>query len=215
MPVVRTSTVRFADSAAYADLHHRREAGERVASYGRHGLDTHRALEDAVVALEGGHRAFHALGPVRHHPGAHRPALARRPCPGGRQRLLSRAPRGRHLAAAPGHHAGVLSPSRDDLAGKIRPNTRLVYLESPSSLLYEVLDLPALAAVARQHGIAVATDNTWSGGWFYQPLEHGANLSIQAATKYIAGHSDVMQGIVITDGPALSKKISTAYEALA
>ena len=61
---------------------------------------------------------------------------------------------------------------------------------------------------------AVATDNTWSGGWFYQPLEHGANLSIQAATKYIAGHSDVMQGIVITDGPALSKKISTAYEAL-
>src|SRR5256885_17229578 len=95
------------------------------------------------------------------------------------------------------------SPSRADLAGKIRPNTRLVYLESPSSLLYEVLDLPALAAVARRHGIAVATDNTWSGGWFYQPLEHGANLSIQAATKAIAGHFDVMQCIVIPDGPRL------------
>src|SRR5258708_35860036 len=77
------------------------------------------------------------------------------------------------------------SPSRDDLAGKIRPNTRLVYLESPSSLLYEVLDLPALAAVARRHGIAVATDNTWSGGWFYQPLEHGANLSIQIGRAHV------------------------------
>ncbi|WP_373769650.1 cystathionine beta-lyase [Delftia acidovorans] len=215
VPVVRTSTVRFADSAAYADLHHRREAGERVASYGRHGLDTHRALEDAVVALEGGHRAF--LTPS----GLSAITLV----------LIALLSPGDHALVADSVYSPVrrvdatllqrlgitleyFSPSRDDLAGKIRPNTRLVYLESPSSLLYEVLDLPALAAVARRHGIAVATDNTWSGGWFYQPLEHGANLSIQAATKYIAGHSDVMQGIVITDGPALSKKISTAYEAL-
>jgi len=215
VPVVRTSTVRFADSAAYADLHHRREAGERVASYGRHGLDTHRALEDAVVALEGGHRAF--LTPS----GLSAITLV----------LIALLSPGDHALVADSVYSPVrrvdatllqrlgitleyFSPSRDDLADKIRPNTRLVYLESPSSLLYEVLDLPALAAVARQHGIAVATDNTWSGGWFYQPLEHGANLSIQAATKYIAGHSDVMQGIVITDGPALSKKISTAYEAL-
>ena len=137
VPVVRTSTVRFADSAAYADLHHRREAGERVASYGRHGLDTHRALEDAVVALEGGHRAF--LTPS----GLSAITLV----------LIALLSPGDHALVADSVYSPVrrvdatllqrlgitleyFSPSRDDLAGKIRPNTRLVYLESPSSLLY-------------------------------------------------------------------------------
>ncbi|MDR6213788.1 cystathionine beta-lyase [Paracidovorax wautersii] len=215
VPVVRTSTVRFEDSAAYADLHHRRVAGERVASYGRHGLDTHRALEDAVIALEGGHRAF--LTPS----GLSAIALV----------LVALLSPGDHALVADSVYSPVrrvddsllqrlgitleyFSPGQDDVAALIRPNTKLLYVESPSSLLYEVLDLPALTAIARQHGIAVAADNTWSGGWFYQPLALGANLSIQAATKYIAGHSDVMQGIVVTDSPALSQKIAVAYEAL-
>lgn len=215
VPVVRTSTVRFEDSAAYADLHHRRVAGERVASYGRHGLDTHRALEDAVIALEGGHRAF--LTPS----GLSAIALV----------LVALLSPGDHALVADSVYSPVrrvddsllqrlgitleyFSPGQDDVAALIRPNTKLLYVESPSSLLYEVLDLPALTAIARQHGIAVAADNTWSGGWFYRPLALGANLSIQAATKYIAGHSDVMQGIVVTDAPALSQKIATAYEAL-
>ena len=215
VPVVRTSTVRFADTAAYADHHHRRTAGERVASYGRHGLDTHRALEDAVTALEGGHRAF--LTPS----GLSAITLV----------LLALLSPGDHALVADSVYSPVrrvdatllqrlgirleyFSPAQDDLAAKIRPNTRLVYLESPSSLLYEVLDLPALAAVARAHGIPVAADNTWSGGWFYKPLQLGANLSVQAATKYIAGHSDVMQGIVVADTPALATQLGTAYEAL-
>lgn len=215
VPVVRTSTVRFEDTAAYADHHHRRTAGERVASYGRHGLDTHRALEDAVTALEGGHRAF--LTPS----GLSAITLV----------LLALLSPGDHALVADSVYSPVrrvdatllqrlgitleyFSPAQDDLAAKIRPNTQLLYLESPSSLLYEVLDLPALAAVARAHGIPVATDNTWSGGWFYKPLQLGANLSIQAATKYIAGHSDLMQGVVVADTPALAARIATAYEAL-
>ena len=215
VPVVRTSTVRFENSAAYADLHHRRTAGERVASYGRHGLDTHRALEDAVIALEGGHRAF--LAPS----GLSAIALV----------LVALLSPGDHALVADSVYSPVrrvdasllkrlgitleyFSPSQDDLASKIRPTTKLIYVESPSSLLYEVLDLPAIAAVARAHGIPLAADNTWSGGWFYQPLALGANLSIQAATKYIAGHSDVMQGVVVTDTPELTDKIATAYEAL-
>ncbi|GAA6118543.1 cystathionine beta-lyase [Acidovorax sp. FG27] len=215
VPVVRTSTVRFEDSAAYADLHHRRVAGERVASYGRHGLDTHRALEDAVIALEGGHRAF--LTPS----GLSAIALV----------LVALLSPGDHALVADSVYSPVrrvddsllqrlgitleyFSPGQGDVASLIRPQTRLLYVESPSSLLYEVLDLPALATIARQHGIALATDNTWSGGWFHQPLALGANLSIQAATKYIAGHSDVMQGIVVTDTPALSQKIAKTYEAL-
>ncbi|CAN7214923.1 cystathionine beta-lyase [Variovorax paradoxus] len=215
VPVVRTSTVRFENTAAQADHHHRRTAGERVASYGRHGLDTHRALEDAVVGLEGGHRAF--LTPS----GLSAITLV----------LLALLSPGDHALVADGVYAPLrrvdsallqrlgitveyFSPTHDDLASRLRPNTRLLYLESPSSLLYEVLDLPALAAIARDHGVTVATDNTWSGGWFHQPLALGANISIQAATKYISGHSDLMQGIVVVDSPALAAKLSTAYEAL-
>lgn len=215
VPVVRTSTVRFENTAAQADHHHRRTAGERVASYGRHGLDTHRALEDAVVGLEGGHRAF--LTPS----GLSAITLV----------LLALLSPGDHALVADGVYAPLrrvdstllqrlgitveyFSPTHDDLASRLRPNTRLLYLESPSSLLYEVLDLPALSAVARDHGVTVATDNTWSGGWFHQPLSLGANISIQAATKHISGHSDLMQGIVVVDSPALAAKLSTAYEAL-
>jgi cystathionine beta-lyase len=215
VPVVRTSTVRFENTAALADHHHRRAAGERVASYGRHGLDTHRALEDAVVGLEGGHRAF--LTPS----GLSAITLV----------LLALLSHGDHALVADGVYAPLrrvdstllqrlgitveyFSPAHDDLAALMRPNTRLLYLESPSSLLYEVLDLPALSATARDRGVVVATDNTWSGGWFHQPLSLGANISIQAATKYISGHSDLMQGVVVVDSPSLAAKLSTAYEAL-
>lgn len=215
VPVVRTSTVRFSDLETYGAYHDRRAAGERVASYGRHGLDTHRALEEAVTGLEGGHQAF--LAPS----GLAAITLV----------LLALLSPGDHALVADSvyspvrrvdktllHRLGItleyFSPSHDDLAEKIKPNTRLVYLESPSSLLYEVLDLPKLSAIAHEHAVTVVADNTWSGGWFYKPLSLGANISIQAATKYIAGHSDLMQGIAVVDSPALAAKLTTAYEAL-
>lgn len=215
VPVVRTSTVRFENSAALADHQHRRAAGERVASYGRHGLDTHRALEDAVTALEGGHRAFLTPSGLS----AITLVLVALLSPGDHALIADSVYSPvRRVDATLLRRLGItleyFAPSAQNLAAKIRPNTRLVYLESPSSLLYEVLDLPALTAVARAHDIPVATDNTWSGGWFHQPLALGANLSIQAATKYIAGHSDLMQGVVVTDSPALSRRIASAHEAL-
>jgi cystathionine beta-lyase len=215
VPVVRTSTVRFETVAAHHSHHAQREAGERVATYGRHGLDTHRALEDAIVGLEGGHRAFLAPSGLSAitlvflallSPGDHALVADSVYSPVRRveKTLLDRL----------GVELEYFSPSQDDLASKIRPNTKLLYLESPSSLLYEVLDLPKLAGIARAAGVVVATDNTWSGGWFYQPLALGANISIQASTKYIAGHSDVMQGIVVVDSPALAARIGLCHEAL-
>lgn len=215
VPVVRTSTVRFASQQELDARHHRRAAGERIATYGRHGLDTHQALEDALTTLEGGHRAFLApsglsaitlvllglLGPGDH-------ALVSDSVYAPVRRV------DKTLLQRLGITLEYFSPAHDDLDARIRPETRLVYLESPSSLLFEVLDLPRLTAIARARGVPVAVDNTWSGGWFLQPLRLGANLSIQASTKYIAGHSDVMQGAVVVDSPALAERIASAHEAL-
>lgn len=215
VPVVRTSTVRFADTATQHDVHVRRAAGERVAGYGRHGLDTHQALEEAVTALEGGHRAFIAPSGLA----AITLVLVALLSPGDHALVADSvyAPV-RRVDATLLRRLGItleyFAPAQDDLAALIRPETRLVYVESPSSLLFEVLDLPQITAIARDCGVPVATDNTWSGGWFHQPLALGANISIQAATKYIAGHSDLMQGIVVVDSEALAAKIAVAYEAL-
>ncbi|KAG1196924.1 hypothetical protein G6F35_012899 [Rhizopus arrhizus] len=215
VPVVRTSTVRFADTATHAALNKQRAAGDRVATYGRHGLDTHQALEEAVASLEGGYRTV--LAPS----GLSAIALV----------LLATLAPGDHALVADSVYSPVrkvdksllqrygieveyFSPAQDALESRIRPNTRLLYLESPSSLLFEVLDLPALAATARRHGVLVAADNTWSGGLYYQPLALGANISIQAATKYLAGHSDVMMGVVTVDSAELAQKIGVTYDAL-
>jgi cystathionine beta-lyase len=85
-----------------------------------------------------------------------------------------------------------------DMESKIEPTTRLVYVECPGSLVYEMCDLPKLARIAHDRGILVAADNTWGSGYQYRPLALGADISIMAATKYLSGHSDVMMGTVAT-----------------
>jgi cystathionine beta-lyase len=85
-----------------------------------------------------------------------------------------------------------------DIQPLIRPNTKVVFAESPGSLTYEVQDIPAVAATARAAGAVTVIDNTWSAGLFFKPLDHGVDVSIQAATKYIVGHSDVMLGVITT-----------------
>lgn len=215
VPVVRTSTVRFADTATQAALGRQRAAGERIATYGRHGLDTHQALEEAVASLEGGYRTVLAPSGLSAivlvllatlAPGEHALVADSVYSPA---RKVDRA-----LLQRYGIEVEYFSATRDALEPLIRPNTRLLYLESPSSLLYEVQDLPALAAVARRHGVLVAADNTWSGGLYYQPLALGAHLSIQAATKYLAGHSDVMMGVVTVDSAELAARLGATHDAL-
>ncbi len=84
------------------------------------------------------------------------------------------------------------------IAELIKPNTKLVYLESPGSLTFEVQDVPAIAEAAHKAGALVAIDNTWASPLFLKPFSLGADISIHAATKYIVGHSDAMLGIVTT-----------------
>ncbi|MHA7683828.1 cystathionine beta-lyase [Cupriavidus sp. PET2-C1] len=213
VPVVRTSTVRFENSDAYDDIRARHARGERVSSYGRQGMDTHRALEDAIAGLEGGNRTFLAPSGLAAisltflallSPGDHALVVDSVYAPVRRleQALLRRL----------GIEVSYFSPSQDDVQALIRPNTRLLYLESPSSLLYEVLDLPRLAQIAHRHGVVVAADNTWASGHVLQPLALGVDVSILASTKYISGHSDLMQGAVVVKDEGLARRIADAYD---
>src|SRR5690606_26220754 len=86
-----------------------------------------------------------------------------------------------------------------DIAELIRPETRLIYLESPGSGTFDVQDIAAIVEVARKAGLRTAIDNTWATPLFFRPLEHGIDVSIHAATKYIVGHSDAMLGVVTTN----------------
>jgi cysteine-S-conjugate beta-lyase len=95
----------------------------------------------------------------------------------------------------------------------IRPNTRVVYCESPGSQTMEVQDVPAIADVARKAGSVVILDNTWSGGHFFKAFDHGCDISIQAATKYIVGHSDAMLGTVVCN-EATWPRFMEAYETM-
>src|SRR5699024_8375579 len=89
------------------------------------------------------------------------------------------------------------SPRADDIEHLIRPNTRLIYAETPGSLTMELQDIQALAETAKRYdNILVACDNTWASGYCFQPLSYGADLSIIAGTKYLGGHSDLTLGAV-------------------
>jgi cystathionine beta-lyase len=78
----------------------------------------------------------------------------------------------------------------------MRPNTRLVYAESPGSQTMEVQDLPAIAAIAHARGAVVVMDNTWATPLYFKPFDHGVDVSVHAGTKYIVGHSDAMIGVI-------------------
>ncbi|MBL8581525.1 MAG: cystathionine beta-lyase, partial [Rhizobiaceae bacterium] len=82
-----------------------------------------------------------------------------------------------------------------DIETLLRPNTKVVFTESPGTGTFEIQDIPAIVAAAHRHGAIVMMDNTWATPLFFRPLDHGVDISINAATKYQGGHSDVLMGI--------------------
>lgn len=95
----------------------------------------------------------------------------------------------------------------------IRPETTLIYTESPGSDTFDIQDIPAIVKAAKAHDLLVVIDNTWATPLYYRPLEHGVDISIHSATKYITGHSDALLGIVVANERA-GKKLKTAQSAL-
>ena len=93
------------------------------------------------------------------------------------------------------------------LVGEAAPATRLIFMESPGSLTFEMQDMSRVAQLARARNILTAADNTWGAGYLYKPLEHGIDLSIQALTKYVGGHSDVFMGSAAAREPGLVRAL--------
>ena len=209
-PVYHVSTVLY---PSVAEL----EAGERPSearriTYGRSGTPTTFALEDAVAALEGGHgcQSFPSgLAAVSS-------ALLAFLNAGDRLLMVDSVYQPtRRFCEGVLRRMGIETAYYDPLIGGaidrvMTPNTAVVFVESPGSLTFEVQDVPAIAAAAHGCGAMVIMDNTWASPLFFKPFEHGVDVSIQAATKYIVGHADAMLGTACATEAAMPALRRTA-----
>src|SRR6185312_1948733 len=100
--------------------------------------------------------------------------------------------------------------SPDAVMALASPATRLIVLESPGSLTFEMQDVPAIAALAKARGILTLIDNTWAAGLIFKPLAHGVDLSVQSLTKYVGGHSDVFMGAAAAGSPETAQALERA-----
>lgn len=201
-PLVRMSTALFETAADMRDFRIRRNT-ERVVTYGARGTPTTHALEDVITELEGGYRTRlfpTGLAAIAHvfltylRPGDHVLIAdsVYQPVRGVAEQFLT--PFGITFTYFAADGQGI--------EGLLRPETKLIYVETPGSFAFELCDVPRLAALAKSHGILLAADNTWGAGILYRPLDLGADISVTAATKYLSGHSDVMMGAVTTTAEA-------------
>jgi cysteine-S-conjugate beta-lyase len=215
LPAVRTSTVRFKNLEVLEAAQTQRAQGLRPVMYGISGLETHRALEEVFNTLEGGNYCMLSPSGL-----ASIHLLFMSTLQTGDHALVSDGVYGpmrafdQDLLKGLGREVSYFSPNHDDLESLIRPNTKLIYVESPSSLLFEMLDLPALSRVAKHHNIPLAIDNTWGSSHIYKPLALGADISLVAGTKYIAGHSDLLMGALITNRDDLATRIHRTQYAM-
>ena len=102
----------------------------------------------------------------------------------------------------------------DQIAAMINDRTRLLLIEAPASLTFDLPDVPALATACRARGLATVMDNTWAAGLAFKPLGHGVDASVQAVTKYVGGHSDLLMGAISTTDIAIGRAIANAIEDL-
>lgn len=179
--------------------------------YGRYGTQTNFALEKAITELEGGYNTFVTSS------GAAAVNTA----------LVAFLKEGDHMLCVDSVYSptrafadkflkkfGIQTTYYDPLIGEdikklIKKNTKVIFMESPGSLSFEVQDVAAICKVAKKHGIITIIDSSWASGIYFKPLEHGVDISVMALTKYINGHSDVMMGSITVQ----EKHFRVMYEA--
>lgn len=211
--VFRASTIVFDSYEAFVTRKARQPDGY---SYGVTGTPTHRELEAKIAALEG---AAHCVV-----------------MPSGQAALvvsvLTFVRAGDHVLISDACYGGLkafaqgwltrLSVETDvypadagsNIEAFIRPNTKMICLESPGSITMEMPDIPAVVAAAKRHGILTMMDNTWASPLAFKPISHGVDLSIEAATKFFGGHSDLLMGSISTSEPKLYEQLREAQSNL-
>jgi cystathionine beta-lyase len=205
-PVYRASTVLYPTMAAFENRQERRYSGML---YGTYGTPTTFALAEAMAELSGGFRSLVLSTGLA--------AVA--------QTLTAFVRQGDHVLVAD----TVYGPTRvfctsvlarfgvevtfydprvgGAIADLVRPGTRLVYLESPGSQTFEVQDVPAIVAAVRGRDVVVALDNTWATPLGFRAFDHGVDVEVLAATKHVAGHSDLVLGVVTTRDETLFRRL--------
>ena len=212
-PVYRGSTVVFDDQAAVIDDWQQADKGY---SYGLYGTPTTLELASRIAGIEGARETFIVPG------GQAAIALIYLAyCQAGSHALVPHSAYGPNKAMAEGLMRGLnvevepydpmIGPGISDL---IRKNTTLIWCESPGSVTMEIQDVPAIVKVARAKDVAVALDNTYAAGVMFDAFAHGVDVSMQALTKYVGGHSDLLLGSVSVRDDAAYTKLGSIYQQL-
>jgi cysteine-S-conjugate beta-lyase len=212
-PVFRGSTTLFPDAGSVDDSWDQHEAGY---TYGLYGTPTTLELAGKICELENGFRTIIT--------------------PGGQGAIslinLAFLKSGDHILIP----ENVYTPNRQlarnvlrrfgveasfyppqiggGMRDLLRENTRLVWCENPGSITMEVQDVPAIAQAAHARGVLVALDNTWSAGVYFDAFAHGADITMQALTKYVGGHSDLLMGSVTVKDPKLYQQLGATQQLL-
>lgn len=203
-PIYQTSTFRFADIGI-----------TRGYDYTRTSNPTRKALEENLASLEGGAGAIAvatgmaAISTVLHlfQSGDH--IICTHDCYGGTDRILRLYQDRFHLQVSYVNLQNV-----DNLTAAIRPNTRAVWIETPSNPLLNILDIAALSQIAHQHGALSIVDNTFLSPVNQRPFELDADIIVHSTTKYLNGHSDVVGGAVVAKNPELAERLQYLCNAL-
>lgn len=213
MPVFRASTLLFDTVQEYEDALACRSSD---ISYARYGTHTTQAFEETMAEAEGGYGA--AVFPS---------GLAAivvsliSVLSAGDHVLISNAVYGptRNFCIKTLSRFGVTATffdplMSDEVEALFRPNTRVLFPESPASMTFEVQDVPRLAQLAHAHDCRVLIDNTWATPVFFSPFRHGVDISIHSASKYLVGHSDAIMGVVVTADKAIHQQLRSTWAEL-
>lgn len=210
-PVHHASTVVFPNVAET-----RTRSGPDAYTYGLHATPTTLELGTQIAALEGGYRTLLAPSGLASIAVVDLAFLKT----GDRVLIPDNVYRpNRQLAHQLLAGLGIVADYYDPMAGagiasQIRANTRLLWIEAPGSITMEVPDVPALAAAARARGVIAAIDNTWSAGVYFRAFDKGLDISVQAVTKYIGGHGDLLMGSVTTRNAELFDRVAAVRRLL-
>ncbi|WID97959.1 cystathionine beta-lyase [Bosea vestrisii] len=212
-PVYRGSTTLFRDAASVGDTWRQDEAAY---TYGLYGTPTTLELAARIAELEGATHTFLAPG------GQAALALVNLAFLGpGDHVLIPESIYGPHRLVGDGllRKFGIEVEYYDPLigegiAGLLSDNTRVIWCESPGSVTMEVQDLPAIARAATGRDITIAIDNTYSAGVMFDAFSHGAHVTLQALTKYIGGHSDILMGSISVKDEVRYARIGEMHQML-